>query len=191
MGRGPKWSKEQLEDATRLFEAGVEPLDMLNLRPHWPLPTVKKLHVKHNRDMPFVRAVTTAVAQSWSEDARASLAAFLDENPEPSIADVAKHLRDEYGLVCHRTTVWRAIKQLLIPFKRLQSSQAESLQGVVVALEVNLVHGFSPVYIVRVHCKVSLCRVPGDLAQPFRTVLFVEDKPGLRVAARQRPNEPQ
>ena len=38
---------------------------------------------------------------------------------------------------------------------RVQSSLAESLQGVMVALAVNLVHGFSPVYIVREHCKVS------------------------------------
>ena len=52
MGRGPKWSRDQLEDAARLFEAGVGPFEMVNLRPHWPLSTVKKLHVKLKRDMP-------------------------------------------------------------------------------------------------------------------------------------------
>ena len=65
MGRGPKWSRDQLEDAARLFEAGVGPLEMVNLRPHWPLSTVKKLHVKLKIDMPLVRDVTTTVAQVW------------------------------------------------------------------------------------------------------------------------------
>ena len=60
-------------------------------QPHWPLSTVKQLHVKHKRDMPLVRDVTTTVAQSWTQDARASQAAFLDENPEASIAEVARH----------------------------------------------------------------------------------------------------
>ena len=80
---------DQLEDAARLFEAGVGPLEMVNLRPHWPLSTVKKLHVKLKRDMPLIRDVTTTAAQSWSADARAGLAAFLDQNPEASIAEVA------------------------------------------------------------------------------------------------------
>ena len=58
MGRGPKWSQDQLEDAARLFEAGVGPLEMVNLRPHWPLSTVKKLHAKLKKDVPLVRDVT-------------------------------------------------------------------------------------------------------------------------------------
>ena len=118
MDRGPKWSRDQLEDAARLFEAGVGPFEMVKLRPHWPLSTVKKLHVKLKRDMPLVRDVTTTVAQSWSADAhvklkrdmplvrdvtttvaqywsadaRAGLAAFLDKNPEASIVEVARHM---------------------------------------------------------------------------------------------------
>ena len=63
MGRGPKWSQDQLEDAARLFEAGVGPLEMVNLRPHWPLSTVKKLHAKLKKDVPLVRDVTITVAQ--------------------------------------------------------------------------------------------------------------------------------
>ena len=42
---------------------------------------------------------------------------------------------------------------------RVQSSQAESLQGVMVALTVNLVHGFSPIHTVREHCKVSCATI--------------------------------
>ena len=265
MGRGPKWSRDQLEDAVRLFEAGVGPLEIVNLRPHWPLSTVKKLHVKLKRDMPLIRDINTTVAQSWSADARAGLAAFLDENPEASIAEVARHMRAEHGLVCHRTTVWRAMKQHFTPFKkvprqkisaantekrmnfalrtslelraftgrtristrvtpldlarvwfaekkmfrlfvrpcpqnqrvwlrrsesktehlrsessaklRVQSSQAESLHGVMVAMAVNLVHGFSPVYIVREHCKVSSAEYQEILRNHFEP--FCLSKSGL------------
>ena len=112
-------SQEQLEDAARLYEAGVGPLEMVNLRPHWPLSTVKKLHAKLKKDVPLVRDVTITVTQSWSADARASLAAFLDANSEASIAEVTRHLRAEHGLRCHRTTVWRAMKQHFTPFKKV------------------------------------------------------------------------
>ena len=267
MGRGPKWSQDQLEDAARLFEAGVGPLEMVNLRPHWPLSTVKKLHAKLKKDVPLVRDVTITVAQSWSADARAGLEAFLDANPQASIAEVTRHLRAEYGLRCHRTTVWRAMKQHFTPFKkvkcqkisaantekrmnfalrmslelraftgrtriskrvtpldlarvwfadekmfrlsvrpcpqnqrvwlrrsesktehlrsdssaklRVQSSQAESLQGVMVALAVNLVHGFSPVYIVREHCKVSAAAYQEILRNHFVPYCLSKSGPGF------------
>ena len=48
------------------------------------------------------------VAESWSADAQAGLEAFLDDNPCA-----------EYGHVCHRTTIWRATKQLFTPFKKV------------------------------------------------------------------------
>ena len=100
MGRGPKWSRDQLEDAARLFEASVGPLEVVTLRPHWPLSTVKKLHAKLKKDVLLVRDVTTTVVQSWSADAQAG-AAFLEEDPEASAAEVARHLRAE-----HRDKNW-------------------------------------------------------------------------------------
>ena len=65
------------------------------------------------------RGTCSSFAQSLSADARAGLAAFLDKNPEASIAEVARHMRAEHGLVCHRTTVWRAMKQHFTPFKKV------------------------------------------------------------------------
>ena len=103
--------------------------DGANLRPHWPLSTVKKLHIKYKRDMPLVRDVTTTVAQSLSEDARASLAAFLDENPEASVAEVARHSRAEHRVKCHRTPVWRAMKQLFTPFQKVTCQKISAVQS--------------------------------------------------------------
>ena len=69
--------------------------------------------------------------------------------------------------------------------ERGQSSQAESLQGVMVALAVFLVHGFSPVHVVREHCKVSSAVYQGSCATiSYRSVC--QRQATIRVAARQR-----
>ena len=70
---------------------------------------------------------------------------------------------------------------------RVQSSQAESLQGVMVPLAVNLVHGFSPVYIVREHCKVSSALYWEILRNHFVPFCLSKTGPGI---VWQHDNEP-